>query len=113
ERGTELLRVLDAESNRIALEATGIADLPAALGVERGAVEDDRAACAFLQPLDGMALVVVQRADLAVELECLVTVKLGRLIEARHCAGACTEAAHAPRTLALLIHIAIEARAVD
>src|SRR5690606_41450412 len=82
---TELLRVRDAElgvPGRGAQRA-GIADLPAALRVERRAVEDDGAARAGRQALDRMAVGVVERRDLAFELERLVAVECRRLIENR------------------------------
>src|SRR5690606_32173500 len=82
ERRAELLRILDAKLAAVrAAKLAGVADLTAALGVERRAIEHDGAARARVEPLDGMAVGVIERRDGAVELERLVAVELGRLIE--------------------------------
>src|SRR5690606_33999510 len=94
-------------------EDAGIADLTAAFGVERRAIEHDRAARAALEPLDRMAVGVVERRDGAVELEPLVAVELGRLIEGRRPAPACREPARLAGALALRGHVLLEAGLVD
>src|SRR5690606_13396233 len=109
----ELLRVLDAELAARARQRAGVADLAAALGVERRAVEDDRAARAVGEPLDRRAVRVVTGRDRRVELEHVVAVELGGLLEGRRMAARRAESARLACALALRAHLALEARLVD
>src|SRR5579872_5127094 len=57
-----LLRVGDAEAHTLPQHHAGVADLAAGLRIERRLVENDRAALAVLELIDGRA-VLDQRAD--------------------------------------------------
>src|SRR5689334_16603451 len=63
ERQPELLRVPDHEARGARAQLAGIADLPAAFGVERRALENDCAFRALLERLHGPARGVEQRDD--------------------------------------------------
>src|SRR5690606_10563551 len=80
---TELMRVADREARLVARQRARVADLTAALGVERRAVEHDGAFGARLERFDRALLRVEQCDDAALARKRRIAHELGRRVEGR------------------------------
>ena len=105
--------VFDFEDRAVlAAQGSGVADLPAGLGVERRGVEHDDAGVAFVKAFDGAA-VAEQSDDAGIALGSGVASERHGGIHAHALLGVGVEAGACPAAGALRFHGAVEAALVD
>ena len=107
----ELLRVAHREAGRAGLQVAGVADLAAAFGVERGAVEDHHGLVAGLDQLHRTAVLEQGQYFEAVGRKLVVAQELGRCELRGHLGrhrGGVAELAGGTRGFALLFHRCVE-----
>ncbi len=111
-RAAGLGGVAHVEAHAGTLQVAAVTDLAAGLGVERGLVEDDDALLAFVQLLDGLA-VLEQGDDLAGTRNALVAEEAGVAVDFHQAVVVHAEGAGGAGTLALGLHLALEAFLVE
>ena len=105
--------VFDLEDGAVlAAQGSGVADLPAGLGVERRGVEQDDAGVALAKAFDGVA-VAEQPDDAGIALGRGVSGERHGGIHAHALLGVGVEAGACPAARALRLHGAVEAALVD
>ncbi len=113
ESRAELLRVADREAGRAGTKLAGIADLAAALRIERCAFEHDGTRGALFERLHGLGLRVEESHDGRITLERVVTEELRRAVEPDAGGQIGAELARGLRLLSLHGHGAFVAFDVD